>query len=239
MRIDGVKEKLDRASHHFGEVRGLFFQYMETKEFGVTQDAIPEGYVARVSLNYLPPIQLALIIGDWVQNLRAALDIASCALAESEYDINPIVKKIQFKFEPDRDSKKEPYQLLEPDFERAREVGGSFLGIVSKLSNQDKHRLLLPVIAGGHRVEGVRELSPGIGELRFAKHEGVADWHTPFADGELISTAQWGNGMQFTLAIRLEENDELIDVAELEHVDTAARIACAAILQGISNTADC
>lgn len=81
-RLDGMRAKLERADEHFAALVAECGSYFDGAPHGYKTDAdLANGtYVVRVTIKMPPPIRLAIICGDFVQNLRAALDHLANAL---------------------------------------------------------------------------------------------------------------------------------------------------------------
>lgn len=79
--IAGIKAKLSRATAHLAEVERLAFDFMKSEPTQVNLEARPrtQDYVASVRVTPVP-VELALVFGDAVQNLRATLDYMARAL---------------------------------------------------------------------------------------------------------------------------------------------------------------
>lgn len=75
---DGGQSKLGRARQHITEAREIARAWLDSDVFIVegTTDPATGRTEARVRLRGSPPDQLALVVGDTVHNLRAALDQA-------------------------------------------------------------------------------------------------------------------------------------------------------------------
>lgn len=87
-RLVGVHEKLVRADEHLLAVRQAEAEYIVTEEFGIRDQweaHIPEksgrsGTTWRADLKPPPPLRIAVLCGDFVHNLRSALDHLARAL---------------------------------------------------------------------------------------------------------------------------------------------------------------
>jgi hypothetical protein len=88
-RLDGVREKLLRTDEHLLAIRQAAAEYIVTEEFGIQhqwEEHIPEktgrsGLTWRANLKPPPPLRIAVLCGDFVHNLRSALDHLARALA--------------------------------------------------------------------------------------------------------------------------------------------------------------
>jgi len=158
--LRGPLLKLGRAKEHFAVLRQECEDFIGDEpwdwrtEYATLEDGLRE-YTVYASVEWEPPIELGLIAGDVVQNLRAALDqliwgnserdkrdrrtAFPIYLTEEDYReyAPPKIRGIQ---EQGRDfiEQWQPFQLDE----RAK---AHPLAMLQELSNIDKHRTLLPV----------------------------------------------------------------------------------------------
>jgi hypothetical protein len=164
--LSGVYLKLDRAKKHMETVRRQTKAFIERdpKPFGVrAKETAGSGktvkHVLRADIREEPPRELALPIGDAVQNIRHALEyfvyeLATPARRKRGATGFPIfddkcrfevlgAPKIQGLTGDERTliERFQPYNTAHPPPRNDQ------LAVLHKLANQDKHRLLLPVVA--------------------------------------------------------------------------------------------
>lgn len=114
-------------------------------------DDEPEGMV-RIELLREPTFDWSLIVGDLIHNLRGCLDFATCGMIEVA-DPETDLTKAQFPFgdlgkslnSKQRKSITGLGAQAIARIEEIRAMYGADLHLVNRMSNQDKHRLLLPV----------------------------------------------------------------------------------------------
>jgi hypothetical protein len=163
--LSGVYLKLDRAEAHIESVGEEIKAFCERDPppFGFRSDPEPRrnqpgDYVLYAIVREPPPRELALPIGDALQNMRAALDhfayeLSSKRAQKSGKTAFPIhTDECRFKV------KGVPYvetiggyertfiERLQP-YSASKIPGDNPLAVLRRLSNLDKHRLLVPVIA--------------------------------------------------------------------------------------------
>jgi hypothetical protein len=162
--LTGVRLKLGRAEDHIAYFREEVEAWRATEPFSFRDE---EEHRADGSVDYTvyaevrerPPERLALVIGDAVQNMRAALEYFAYELsspaARKEGTSFPIFKdEADFKksrlgltriasIHPDE---RELIERVQP-FAASKIPGDDPLAVLQKLSNRDKHRLLVPMIA--------------------------------------------------------------------------------------------
>lgn len=163
--LSGVLLKLDRAEAHVHTVREQIVAFRERQPapFGFRSERTPGPgnsveYVLYAVVRELPPRELAPIIGDAIHNMRSALDHLVYELAppkarkrgRTQFPI--FTDECQFKVrgipmiagilgaERTLIERVQPYAASSPPCNDP-------LAILSKLSNLDKHRLLVPIIA--------------------------------------------------------------------------------------------
>ena len=172
--LTSVYAKLDRAEEHFKAVDTEIKEWLNSGRYepfferGTQQTRIAMS-VLRVGR---PPdlVRWAVIIGDCINNLRAALDHLMNAFAKVPYIYTPSAKKERLTFiiidDPDEFSKAlkttfsglcplytEVLTQLQP-FNRTHPDLPPLLSIIRDLSNADKHRLLQVAGAGVAHIEG-------------------------------------------------------------------------------------
>jgi hypothetical protein len=168
--LSAVLLKLDRAYWLIDDVRDKIqtFQEQDPEPFGfTTETSAGEGqtveYVLYAVIRERPPIGLATVIGDAVQNMRAALDYLVYELAPPEVRKTgrtkfPIFTDEQaFKdyappmIEGITGDTRDVIERMQP-YNATKTASNDPLAILQKLSNRDKHRLLIPVIAAVNRM---------------------------------------------------------------------------------------
>jgi hypothetical protein len=74
--------KVERAEHHLEELNTALNSYQKGDLFELKEERRPGEWIWTLSRNSPPPIELSLIVGDVVHNLRSALDCRVVAIAE-------------------------------------------------------------------------------------------------------------------------------------------------------------
>lgn len=155
--LEGCKLKIERAGEHLhsldAEVRG----YIKRSPYAVMVDYNPEGNRPRAFVVEPPPRQLSVIVGDYIHNLRSALDHLACQCVISGG--GTVTNRTQFPiFEnagvyQDRVHHRRAglegasvacvayVESLQP-YHRGNRASGHPLAIIGTLSNLDKHRQL-------------------------------------------------------------------------------------------------
>jgi hypothetical protein len=207
--LAGCEEKLKRASFHFEVLDELIFQFFETKPQAyrvVTEiDKESSRYLGRVRISRELPLQWSVVVGDYLQNLRATLDhlIWQLVLANEKKpgfgNSFPIFDKLppEDPSHPDRERWERHIRGLHPDAARFIDFCQPYKGIhgpgvhtltgLRILSNEDKHRVLVPALSSVHqdreqftlRAVEVRDIKPPIPSLQV--HAG-----RPLNDGDLV-----------------------------------------------------
>ena len=165
--FQGAIRKTDRATVHTAELKRLTAGFLEDEEKpppfrvveGIERD--PPRYVMRAAIDKPFPDWWSLIVGDFVQNLRAALDHFVCQLIydaggeptrQNAFPIfpkRPTGRQSKDRWNAQVDGldddavafieRRQPYH--HPDGPRNH----TFFAL-RELSNEDKHRLVLPVV---------------------------------------------------------------------------------------------
>jgi hypothetical protein len=202
--LDGLRFKLGRAQRQVDDLEAEVARFLRRDTYEIAQNFDPE--TGRVTLRFVvkhhPPAEWSVQIGEIVHNLRSALDHLACQLflagggTDCDHTQFPILT----------DSSDEGFRkwmedrlpgLPEPMFTQLREVQPYHAGdearkdglaILNRLSNQDKHRLLVPVFAavvpGSTGMVGYREMrdvdaSP---QAEFFLPQGPLSEHAPLAE---------------------------------------------------------
>jgi hypothetical protein len=198
--LDGVREKLVRADAHIQAVEIAEAEYVVSETYGVRrqhEEHIPEksgrpGLTWRADLNPPPPLRIAVLCGDFVHNLRSALDHLATALVienggtpreDPPFTHFPIYEERLTKLDEVRDvtivggiSQEAEFLLdaVQP-YQRVDDPTLHPLWLLHRLWNIDKHRTL--------NVVGV-----SLGKLKITFEEGRtgSTRAEPFADGHLL-----------------------------------------------------
>lgn len=167
--------KLDRAEHHLRETAGLIAEYNASEPYKVDKRA-PAAAGGRptfwLEFTAQPAPRIAMALGDFVHNLRSALDHLACALVPAEQRETmsfPVFFHGVWEPADDRDSQRRKDQrkrwqwctrhmdpraidvlrrVQPPDNEGTDEEMDYGLRVVQYLDNRDKHRAL-PIVASG------------------------------------------------------------------------------------------
>jgi hypothetical protein len=163
--LSGVYLKLDRANTHIETLREMIRSFREGNPppfgFRTEKTARPDKsveYVLYAIVREAPPRELAPVIGDVIHNIRSALDHLVYELAPPKSRKS---RKTQFPiFSDEREFKEKSPEMLagitgneRTLIERVQPYNAMNpprhdpLAILNKLSNLDKHRLLVPVVA--------------------------------------------------------------------------------------------
>lgn len=170
-RIAGVRAKLDRADEHFEALTTAVRAYVDSQPntYPIEADLSAGTYTVRIKINEFPPSRLAILCGDFIQNLRAALDHLANALVPepSRRTGFPIFRSPQGF----REKVRTPairgddglltglnpqgqifaqIESLQPYHKAPAEIRTDPLACLADLSNTDKHRTILTTFSA-HR----------------------------------------------------------------------------------------
>ncbi|MGR9437963.1 hypothetical protein ACU8V1_23595 [Rhizobium leguminosarum] len=144
--------KYQHAQKHFATLAGLINGLLEVSWWSPEKVADgPDGTV-RIKILRQPTIEWSLVVGDYIHNLRGCLDYATCGMIEVA-DPTGDLSRVQFPFgrpgQALNSNERKSLSSLGPvaleRIEAIRTEFGADLNFVNLMSNQDKHRLLLPV----------------------------------------------------------------------------------------------
>lgn len=229
-RFNGAFAKYQRAQLHLAALNETLNNYYDSKPwYPEKEDDIPDGMV-RVRLLRSPPIEISLILGDAIHNMRSALDYATCSLVELGRD-DVDLSKTQFPFgEPKRQlTSKEKHAAhlgnIAPHalraIEEARAYGGKALELLRLLSNQDKHRLLLSTVARQYPMRVHIDIEANTAD--FVPDESAIEvWFTPLIDGIIVPMPSVFN---LRLGIEVEGQEAPFVIHAVDQVNKATGMA--------------
>lgn len=208
--LDGPRHKLGRAERQLDDLEAEIARFLRRDTYEITQNFDSE--TGRVELWFVmkhrPPLSWSVAIGEIVHNLRSALDHLACQLflhsggtdcGSTQFPI--LIDDTDAGFQrwiDDRlpglsNAMAAELRPLQP-YKRGDEARSDPLAILNRLSNQDKHRLLVPMFAAtipgstgmiGHRLLRDVEETPS---ASFDLPAGPLSEDTPIAVGEFPIT---------------------------------------------------
>lgn len=211
--FDAATSKLARADKHLDDLKKVMIDYSESKPAqAIVEPAHYDGsLVITTKVLVAPPSSIRDILGDFLNNVRSALDTSLFPILEHRVtnvrQIQFIISKDRATFEVEFDKKLRPY-LNDATVQAIESVspfkdGNPTLYNLAELSNYDKHRFQIKTVASSTMVmEELESLLPlgtplpnfstlTIGEggsLRL--HFGVAAFHSdhmkPFLNAAMI-----------------------------------------------------
>jgi hypothetical protein len=166
--------KVGRAERHLEELKTEISEYSKIRPYEAVRDRQldPNAYVYRAHLREDPPPCLALIVGDFIHNLRSALDHVAVALSKAKWKSKahfPFVEhdlwetdietgEYVSKWATDRElwarytsgMAEEPLAIIKAlqPYRSAEDAATHPLRILHTLDNTDKHRRLAIVTLG-------------------------------------------------------------------------------------------
>ena len=192
---DGLRDAVVRyewATKHVLRLNDVLSDFNEVKSWEPEQSPDLSAGTVRIRIFRGPPREIGLIIGDLVHSLRAALDYATCALVRIE-DEAADLKSIYFPFgrpglplkSSDRKALKIISEIAVPYIEEARRVGHPYLGVLHRLSNQDKHRLIATMLHRQMPMKVVIDREANTADF-LPDPERTDVWMQPLADGDVV-----------------------------------------------------
>lgn len=153
----GARSKLDRAKHLIGTLEAELAAFQARKPLYRRTWLSPENpaYMRQeVHLRELPPISLAMVVGDTVHNLRSVLDLVATEAARL---VHGDADKVHFPFAASRATLAK--RLKDARFDRCGPLavallleyepfpeGNALLCSLHELDIIDKHRMIVPAI---------------------------------------------------------------------------------------------
>lgn len=158
--LSGAWRKLSRAEQHLRTLHEEVRPFIDGRPYGVIPKLDLERSRCVFVVAYVeePPRPLSLIFGDYVHNLRCALDHLAWQLALLNYNgkiPREVWRQIQFPIAPTRAEVRETvaaghlapaHRALIEEFYPAQRQKHSLLPLIGSLDNADKHRELHPTV---------------------------------------------------------------------------------------------
>ena len=153
----GPKAKAARAKRHLDELDRALDEFYALQPYRIVEDhdSQPGQHLYRLKIDHPPPVELGLIVGDFANCLRSALDHLAWELALST---NPTpYKRTEFPIFKDREefadagrrkvrdlppAAQEEIEKLQP-YQKGTEVEGDPLWVLHGCCNIDKHRTII------------------------------------------------------------------------------------------------
>lgn len=191
-RLGDAVAKYGWAVRHIPRLNDVLAEFDRSDPWKPEQSpGLPQGMVV-IRIEKQPPREIALILGDIVHSLRASLDYATCALLEL-VDPHADLRKVQFPFgrpgcrlnSAERSAIRQLPNVAIQHVEEARRLGIPYMDVLARLSNQDKHRLIMPVLLRRMpmkvEVDAERNTADIVPDV-----EMEAVWTTPIQDGDVV-----------------------------------------------------
>jgi hypothetical protein len=243
-----IQLKIGRADRHIGELETVLRAFIDSNPYLMGTKRDPEtGRLIYYVVKAEPiPVELALIAGDVLQNLRSALDYLVCALVRANgqsdkisafpiSDEEPVSKEQKARFDAKiegmRDEAKKIIRQIKP-----YKGGDDILWSLHALANRDRHRLLFTVGAafnsfdlGAHASGIMQDLvakSWGIQVPKMSLWATPSDRMFPLKAGDKLFTdgpdAEVNKDIKFAFDIALDEpgvvaGESLIAIVRARH----------------------
>jgi hypothetical protein len=223
--LDGARAKLERAYEHLDSFERGVGEYLTTKPVRIETRNEAEGELLRItwvaSATKNPPPALGLVVGDWANNTRAALDYIVYELVRKEtgetdprWTMFPVATKesaypgmVKQRLEGVPTWALPVFEGLQP-FHDGDDAPFHPLSILVEVSNRDKHRLVhtaaMQVAGSQARLSGTSLLEiHGVGQ-----NPGTVEGERVILEA-LVKTD--GNdfqvGMDMHISVALEDHD--------------------------------
>lgn len=223
-RFEDANLKYRRAQMHFATLRGLFNDLQEGGSWWLPEkvDGTPDRTV-RIKILREPTIEWSLIIGDLIHNLRGCLDYATCGLIEIAVPSTNL-KNIQFPFGrpgiPLNSEERRRIEGLGPQaierIEAIRVEFGSDLHLVNLMSNQDKHRLLLPLAISQMPMKITTDVTRNTASFEEDIDGAPEVWRKEIKNGEVVSMA---NTLKLDIGLIIEDEPNPFPLRHIERLN--------------------
>lgn len=154
-RFIGPRLKVERANEHIGQLNAEIRNFSERKPYRIVLEAHANPGMAAFTIRIKEsiPERFALIIGDIVHNLRAALDQTACAIIpngttdrDAAFPIAWSQSTLETAIEKRHIDRADPKAVNLIRSLKPYNGGNDHLTGLRDLDDTDKHRLLIPVI---------------------------------------------------------------------------------------------
>ncbi|WP_099539919.1 MULTISPECIES: hypothetical protein [Stenotrophomonas] len=222
-RFQDAYSKYTHAQTHLATLVGLFNELHQESWWRPEKvDEEPRGKV-RIELLREPTIDWSLVVGDLVHNLRGCLDYATCGMIEVA-DPRADLKDIQFPFGRFGQSlnSKERRRICGlggqaiARIEEIRAAYGTDLHLLMRMSNQDKHRLLLPVAVRQMPMKIAIDAATNTGAIVEDIDGAPGVWATEIKNGDEISMP---TVLKLDIGLILEDGPEAFPLRDIVRVN--------------------
>ena len=170
--FDSAHAKVNRAREHSERLASLWNEYLEQSPFGFSLvDDGPNRWILRATQSEPLPETMSVIFGEWLFNLRSALDslVWATAVHISRTDPPPKESALQYPIYDSLDQWKRNKYRLEPIAEHQRQMlfimqpfntddhDANYLGWINRLARIDRHRRMTIATARVAEIEPVVE----------------------------------------------------------------------------------
>ena len=192
--FEGPKLKVDNARRHLATLKRQVAEYWSGEPVKIVVEEAshnPGGPMVywRAHVNPLPPVELSCIFGDAIHNLRSSLDLLAGDLVRREGKSD---NGVYFPFAHSKEKMRE--QIKRSRFNRAGKTnverikalrpwrdGALSLRALHDLDIQDKHRMIVPSVAGAEV-----DLPAVMSHEQPDPTGKLAEWRTTFGDGYIL-----------------------------------------------------
>ena len=224
-RFEDAYFKYSRAQTHFAALGALFNELHQDKWWRPQKLDDAQNGMVRIELMRGPHIEWSLIVGDMIHNLRGCLDYATCGLIEIA-DPSTNLKNIQFPFGrpglPLNSDERKRLEGLGPNaLERIEEIRvkfGADLHVINLMSNQDKHRLLLPLDVRQMPLKMVVDQVNNTASIVVDIDNAAEVWGKKIKDGDVISMP---NMLKLDIGITIEGETNPFPLRDIERLNNS------------------
>lgn len=222
-RYDSATAKYHRGQLHLAAIAQAVEAYQEDEPWTLKSEPDGDELVHRLTINRQPPTEWGPIVGDFLHNMRSALDNVACGLVHN-FDAGVDVRNMQFPLNPAKLSN-EAWRLGKN--RRAIEVvaaihrrHGAALELLQRLSNQDKHRMVTRAAVRMQVARLEKDEEGRFVSLICGPEVDRDTWKRPLESGDIVSRGKLpGAGVGFRLALMVD--DEPIEIVELNKIRDA------------------
>ncbi|MNU41483.1 hypothetical protein D3C71_302180 [compost metagenome] len=210
LRYNGAMQKYYRGADHLDDIAKKTNAYEQSNPSRMDSEEVDGEKLYRVYFDKPAPA-IGCEVGDFLHNMRSALDVATCTLVEL-YAPCADLGQVQFPIsEGAQLNAREKSRVLDIPvavevMQAIRDRSHSALLALRDLSNQDKHRLISTVVVRAQAASIIIDETTNTASIHCSPDVEPQLWNTPLKSGDVIGRNRLpGIGVNFPLALLVDD----------------------------------
>lgn len=203
-------KKYNRGAVHLTEIAKLANEYDSSNASRMDVETVDGEQIYRVYFDKPTP-EIGCLVGDFLHNMRSALDVATCTVVEI-YEPGADLTKVQFPISKANDlNRKDRDWVLgvAAAVEAMQNIRTRYhkdLVSLGELSNQDKHRLISTAAVRPQAAMIIIDEATNTGSIVCSPDVEPELWNTPLKSGDIVGRGRMpGVGVNFPLALMVDD----------------------------------